>query len=317
MNRNSKRQRPSLQACFEQFRDRPFLMVRPGGNYGDSLIYKGAEHLADEVGLTWTSNDAKTFLQSTPSPESVLYLHGGGGYNPFYAGWPLKMMMHALRTHSGPIIQGPQTFDVTPDYLDQVRTQLSSVRPEGPVFLYVRERTSFVALTDRLPNDIELRIDHDTALHLNRADLLSDEGRSFRRYPLHAIREDKEKAGNSPRDRTRGAQLDPAHYARSFDHWIRLHAYSRSILTNRTHSAILGAILGLPTTVLPNAYHKNRSIWEFSLRSRGVGWREWPSSAKPKDRLSSILQALPGVKRLKNSTKLRNAALTLQGVPRH
>jgi exopolysaccharide biosynthesis predicted pyruvyltransferase EpsI len=317
MPQHSRTHSPTLRTCFEQYRDRPVLMVRPGGNYGDSLIYKGAEHLANDVGLTWRSTDVETFLQTPPSTESVLYLHGGGGYNPFYAGWPLKMMTHALRTHPGPIIQGPQTFDVTPEYLDHVRARLSSVAPTGPVVLYVRERTSFAALTDLLPDSIELRLDHDTALHLDRTDLLNDECRSFRRYPLHAIREDKEKAGEFFQAPTRGAQLDPAHYARSFDHWIRLHACSRSILTNRTHSAILGAILGIPTTVLPNAYHKNRSIWEYSLRSRGVDWEEWPASPKTKSQSSSILRALPGMQRLTNSTKLRNAALSLQGVPRH
>jgi len=305
-----------LRSCFERFQDRPFLMVRPGGNYGDSLIYQGAEHLADDVGLSWTSTDADAFLNDSFDADQVLYLHGGGGFNPFYGGWPLKMLIHALQTHSGPIIQGPQTFDVSPEYLDHVRTELSSISPKAPVFLYVRERTSFAALEELLPPSIDLRIDHDTALHLRRADVTNDAARSFFRYPLHAIREDKEEQATPFHTDGTGAQLDPAHYARSYDHWIRLHAHSRSILTNRTHSAILGTILGLPTTILPNAYHKNRSIWEFSLQDRGVEWADWPAPP-PQDNRFSFLQSLPGFQRLTQSTKVRRTALSLRGVPRH
>ena len=43
-------------------------------------------------------------------------------------------------------------------------------------------------------------------------------------------------------------------------------------MTDRLHSAILGTILGIPVTLMPNSYHKNRAVWEYSLSERGVKW---------------------------------------------
>ena len=305
----------SLQRCFERFREHPFVLVRPGGNFGDSLIYEGAEHLADEVGLTWSSLESDEFFERSFTDDHVLYLHGGGGFNPFYAGRPLRMLTHALEHHDGPVIQGPQTFDVSTDYLQFVRDELASVSPSGPAFLFVRERTSHKALTDLLPPPITLGLDPDTALHLQRSDVLRTNPRSFFRYTLHAIRKDREQRDSPFSPQNSGAHLDPAHYARSYDHWIRLHANSREIITNRTHSAILGAILQIPTTLLPNAYHKNRSIWEYSLQSRGVEWSEWPTSSEDSQHPFLDLKSLPGGERIAQSTKLRRTRLLLRGVP--
>jgi len=56
--------------------------------------------------------------------------------------------------------------------------------------------------------------------------------------------------------------------------WAQLHVYALEILTNRSHSAMLGAILGKKTKMFRGKYHKNRSIWEYSLKQRGVEWVE-------------------------------------------
>lgn len=310
----SERAHPRLRECFDDLNDRPFVMVRPGGNFGDDLIYLGAEHLAESVGATWTSVDADTFLDMDVDPNAVLYLHGGGGFNSFYRDRPLQLLLHACRTHDGPIIQGPQTFEVTDTYLAHAARQLTDVLPRSAFYLFVRERTSYDALRRVLPASAPLCIDHDTALHLCRSDVLATSPRRFLRYNLHAIREDKEERDRPFVSLESGVQLDPAHYAKSFDHWVRLHANSRSITTNRTHSAIIGAILEIPTTVLPNAYHKNRSIWEYSLQERGVSWSPWPTretSPSP----SVDLQAIPGMKRLANSYKVQRTTNLLRGVP--
>ena len=37
---------------FHEFRDQPFVFVEPGGNAGDSLIYRGAEKLARAAGIS-------------------------------------------------------------------------------------------------------------------------------------------------------------------------------------------------------------------------------------------------------------------------
>lgn len=56
--------------------------------------------------------------------------------------------------------------------------------------------------------------------------------------------------------------------------WPQLHVKANNLYTNRSHSAILGSLLDKPTYMFAGAYHKNRSIWEYSLKDRGVKWIE-------------------------------------------
>jgi len=61
----------------------------------------------------------------------------------------------------------------------------------------------------------------------------------------------------------------------SFKYRLGFHmANASTIITNRLHSAIIGAILGKNVELFRNSYHKNRSVWEYSLQSKGVKWIE-------------------------------------------
>jgi hypothetical protein len=53
---------------------------------------------------------------------------------------------------------------------------------------------------------------------------------------------------------------------------MRIHALASRIITNRTHSSILGAILRKPTTLLGGSCHKDCGVWEHSLARRGAQW---------------------------------------------
>jgi exopolysaccharide biosynthesis predicted pyruvyltransferase EpsI len=48
----------------------------------------------------------------------------------------------------------------------------------------------------------------------------------------------------------------------------------KRIITDRLHFAISGLILGRETTILPNSYHKNRSMYETWLRDLGCNFAE-------------------------------------------
>ena len=41
---------------------------------------------------------------------------------------------------------------------------------------------------------------------------------------------------------------------------------AEEVFTDRLHVAILGSILGKKVTLYGNVYHKNRGVWEYSLR---------------------------------------------------
>lgn len=297
-----------LSDCFETYKERAFVFVRPGGNFGDELIYLGAEVLARHIGVRWVTMDVNQFLEASIDPEAVIYIHGGGGFNRLYRGKPLQILAHAVKTHSGPVIQGPQTFSTDKDYIKSDLAEALRGAISNAVILYAREYTSLKALVSVFSDNIDLRLDHDTALHLTRDDLCHEIGSRRPRYRLLAIREDREALETPYKGDKSGVHLDPARYAQSFGHWARIHAYSKSIVTNRTHSSILGSILGIPTTLLPGSYHKNRSIWEYSLASRGVEWADWAEQATP--RFNALdLKTIPVIGRFARSRKVKRTAV--------
>ncbi|MCK4438582.1 polysaccharide pyruvyl transferase family protein, partial [Candidatus Bathyarchaeota archaeon] len=48
-----------------------------------------------------------------------------------------------------------------------------------------------------------------------------------------------------------------------FVSWV---ANAETVYTDRLHVAILSSILGKDVTLFGNIYHKNRGVWEISLR---------------------------------------------------
>lgn len=66
-----------------------FLFVEPGGNCGDYLIYKGAEKLANICGIKYKSVTSHEFLDNSYPHESVVYIHGSGGFVPWWSGTPI------------------------------------------------------------------------------------------------------------------------------------------------------------------------------------------------------------------------------------
>ncbi len=52
------------------------------------------------------------------------------------------------------------------------------------------------------------------------------------------------------------------------------------ICTDRLHFAVTSLILGRKTTILPNAYFKNRMMWETWLKDLGCEWADYPPTPK-------------------------------------
>lgn len=259
-----------LRRLFEDYRGTPFVFVEPGGNFGDELIWRGAYKLARLAGLTVRGVGHDEFLGSSVPPGTGVYVHGGGGINPWSSGRAITAFRKALAADSPITILGPSS--VHPDHVF-LRAQLARDLEGSParrVAVFARERVSYEALAMSFPG-IELHLDHDTALDLGRDDL--DGPRLPREFVLHVIREDGESSRIRHRDLL-SLSLDPARFCRSFDQWLVLHRSAKRIVTNRLHSAIAGAVLGKPTVLLPNSYHKNRSVWQQSLRERGVDWSD-------------------------------------------
>lgn len=305
---------PDLRQIFERHRERPWLFVRPGGNWGDYLIYAGAEKMANAAGLTWSSCDSAELEHQATTPDHCIYLHGSGGYNSWGSGRPFFDLERSVAREVHLVVQGPQSSEAAPEKLkSRFERALAAVRCRDLIF-FAREKTTLQVLNALSLEQYgtTLGLDHDTALALEPADLCAIAGlREMPRgnYDLVVFREDNERLppGLDAAHPT-GVVIDPAGAASSFAHWMRMHLYSRTITTNRLHSAIVCAIAGKPVTIAPGSYHKNHSVWEYSLSGKGVAWAD---AIRPQE--NPFWGRLPRF--IRNSYKVGRMRLMLHRVP--
>lgn len=304
---------PLLQA-FERFGHLKWFFVRPGGNWGDALIYEGAFVLARRMQIDFEDVVAADFDFSGVDRRSAIYLQGGGGFNPWGSGTPFTSLSRAIDSQATVVVQGPQTIAAeAPWTVKLLAKSLARSTPERILFC-AREETSFRFLQEHFADMMEVAQAEDTALALEREDLLRLAELDFvpsGRYRFTVARRDDE----MPRQETPTDTvcLDPAYFARSLRHWVRLHAFATDISSNRLHSAIAGTILGKRVTLGPGSYHKNRSIWEYSLRRRGVEWCDDATSFLGSTRGERVSGWL--TKHSRRSWKLHRIMLRYRGVP--
>jgi len=283
-------------------------MIRPGGNWGDQLIYHGAEWLAADLGIPWRTVSHDALARLSVGWGDVIYVHGSGGFNRYNSGMAAVCLEAALGVPGAVVIQGPCTVDEAED-LNSVAAALGNGRAEAVYFVAREERTRSLAAEVLAPR-AQVLTSEDTALYVPPAWLWEQAGRPAQHMHLCGVRQDAERVSGLP-EGPGGVVVDPAALADTFTHWVRIHAAARTIVTNRTHSAVCGALLGIPTTMFANGYHKNRSIWAFSLARRGVHWLdEFPAAGTTRSPLNWV-----PVRRVRQSWKVNRAILRLQGVP--
>ena len=288
-----------LRDVFEQFRDRRFIFVEPGGNHGDYLIYAGAEKLANEVGIEYRS----FFFGSQTSPtlflnriiaeidmsqSDIIYLHGGGGFNSMY-GWSPRVLK-ILRTMfpKNLIIVGPTSATLEPRYLRQFLPE------DKEIIFFARELTTCKFMKRFYSN---IYVDHDTAFHLTKN---CAEFKSFcmglpikNNHKLLILRQDPEAVPLPKVIKRKNFDIvcDPISSKR--EKWLKLHLWASKITSNRVHSATLGAIAGKEVELFANSYHKNRAIWEFSLKKLGVKWIPHGSNGGMRIYLADCIRKMP------------------------
>lgn len=291
-----------LLECLQACRGRLWV-IGLEGNFGDYLIWAGLESLLRRYGIAFEVVPFNKLKDFFPSAEDTVYIHGGGGWVPFWSGAPATALKELLRLHQGQIVIGPSTFSPDRNFLEvalfsSLRTALERV------VIFCRDRPSFEIVNHGMANAARVVLDHDTAMNLTREEVLAlgEPVGPSRGYRLFALRTDAEyrPPGSC---RVLRAPVDPVEYSYSLKHWIRLHARAGSIVTNRLHSAICGSILGVPTTLLPNSYHKARGVWELSLAARGVQWADrlppdWLGEVEERLGITGYWRRTPKLRRL-------------------
>lgn len=255
-----------LEQLFKLNKERKWVFIAPGGNQGDTMIYQGAFKLADRLKLDYRK---LTLGRKAPPPrikrDEVIYIQGGGGWNTWW-NWTPRMVKKITEKYGNYLVIGPSTVALQDWYIKKW------IPPRKTVF-FAREHTTHEYMKNR---GLQVFLDRDTALHLKKDDKYLKpllEGEKMKPFKLAAIREDPESLDKLPTSidfDDYDIIVDPCQTQR----WGPLHRDASEILTNRSHSAILGAILGKPTTMFAGKYHKNRSIYEYSLKKLGVKWLE-------------------------------------------
>ena len=98
----------TLEDIFRLHQQKEWYFVRPGGNWGDHLIYAGAEALARRIGINWKDIDYRDFDPGALGNGTAIYLHGGGGFNPWGSKRALTNLSKALSSAVDLVVQGPQ-----------------------------------------------------------------------------------------------------------------------------------------------------------------------------------------------------------------
>lgn len=265
------------------------LVISPGGNHGDTLIHMGLEKKLRELGIefeavnleregwrrpllglkylmniaSWRLGLRWSFKLLDAEGFDLLLFEGGGYMNDLWYGPAL--MMEALR-HDKPIVVAPQSYW----FRDGGFMEL--LREGRNITLFCREPYSHRHLTEiGAPPSVKVLLAEDTALYLEAEDLecyiepVEDD------YDLICLRDDRESAiSRNLRRSILNEAVNPLvmdiSKRGSFKDFVSTIANADRVYTDRLHVAILAAILGKETLLIGNRYHKNRGVYEYSLR---------------------------------------------------
>jgi len=303
-----------LENIFSRYLDKEFIFVKPGGNFGDDLIYFGAESLANSIGLNYRTYSISDFKNISTLENKVIYIHGGGAFNEWCSEGGWSALEYAC-SFSCPVIYGPCSVGENPDFLNSKFQKCITNNKSNALVIFAREEYTYNTLKalPSLNHDfININQDIDTAFHLTKEIIVARVGAEKLAYDFYAFREDNEGCDIPHEINYNNVMFDPAKRCQSFEHWMKVHLHAKKIITNRTHSSIIGAILKKKTYLFEGRYHKNKSIHKDVLKNMGVHWLE-PSEAISLAKKGILDKVFPVF--IKNSWRIRSLFLYVNGVP--
>lgn len=281
--------------AFESFladhADERICTVTPGGNHGDALIHMGMVKKLEAAGCGYQCiNFEETYRRNRlvgikylmniaawklgvnrgfdildiPWDAGLILFEGGGYMNDIWYG-PV-LLRQVLKKYGQLVAVAPQS------YWFEETDFMGFFRDERPVTLFCREPYSLDLLKrmDRTSN-VRIQISGDTALYLDRQDLEGYIEHSKETHDLVCLRNDKESIipKGLRREIIEGSVapiVDDISKKGPLRDFVSAVDNARRIYTDRLHVAILAHILGKEATLYDNRYHKNRGVYEYSLR---------------------------------------------------
>ena len=268
-----------LFSVLQEYQSKRLIVIEFNGNFGDELIYRGLRKLLKSLPLEYDIYSWEEFLScDLPKDPRVFYLNGGFGFTSLWNNGIVDCFRKIVEHSGGPIIFGPQTILDAPDFFEKNFNQVVVQNKfKHPITFFSRELTSFKISQKCLISSVIKEHDHDTALNLQIEDLERDLSlKKVKDY--YAIRYDRETVRYTKWNPF-WTWFDPVDNCETFQHWVNTHDLAENLITNRLHSSIVAMILGKRVTLLANKYHKNRSVWEYSLKENGVQWNNEVSAS--------------------------------------
>ncbi|MBX5321127.1 MAG: polysaccharide pyruvyl transferase family protein [Candidatus Bathyarchaeota archaeon] len=277
--------------------NKKIYVISPGGNCGDTLIHMGlvkklkgvnADYIymnleevykkRISVGVKYLLNiasfkaglDLHFRLFRIPREVELILFEGGGYMNDLYYGLVLlKEILEDSKKTSVAVAPNSFWFRKT-----DFKALLAS---ERPVTLFCREKYSYALLSEiPLPENVEVHLSKDTSLYLTREDLDGLILSKARKNNLVCFRSDREsmipkkaKQQIIKKVKENSSNLLVADISKwgSLKAYVSAVANSSKIYTDRLHVAIVAHILRKEFTLFDNCYHKNRGVYEYSLKA--------------------------------------------------
>jgi len=261
-------------------------VIQPGGNHGDSLIYKGLQKKLNQLNIDYKeilygkniisfcimmvnkllrTNFKSVFIEKD---TGLILIHGGGNMNDIYNFGTTLLRNLIINYPKIDLIIAPQTYYYPHTNFKKILTKSSQ-----NITLFCREETSFNYLRNlQLPKNVKIKISDDTAFYLKSTDFKSGDNKNI----LIVFRNDSEKnneisiAKAKLLEQYKPKNLIINDFQNSkkftFDEYITEILKAKIVITDRLHVSIISSILGKKTYLFPNSYFKNIAVYNYSLR---------------------------------------------------
>jgi exopolysaccharide biosynthesis predicted pyruvyltransferase EpsI len=258
----------------------PFLYYNNPGNAGDSLIYLGMCKLFEKHSLRFKPFTEKDFCKN----RRIVY-SGGGNLVPYYNACSNFIKTHFKQFESFTLL--PHTIHGNEELLKKLDSRFT---------LFCREKESYLHCKKYVKYKSNVEIAHDLAFALNLCpkkyktsflfptlnfgrliqwqsnikevnNFITSGGNQFFRtdkessHPELATKENIDISAILSMNQKKHVRRITI--AKTF---LSLIQKTDFIQTDRLHVAIAGALLGIPTKLYPGIYHKNQSVWNYSLK---------------------------------------------------
>lgn len=213
----------------------------------------------------------------------AIVMNGGAYLNNIWKGYRgLTAILPIARKNPGAaIIFAPQSFLANRSgYFEEMVANLGE-----EVHLFCREVTSYTLLKSlSFSRNVHIGCSPDAALYMSAGDFSA---KPENKHVLIAPRLDRESIVKWnlsmmweiwPKASVRFGDVNLLPDLHTF---IEVVAHASKVFTDRLHVSILSSILGRETYLLPNSYHKNKSVYDFSLKrfpqTRFINKTEFPT----------------------------------------